>query len=473
VYPVRVTPEHQVYALQGQTKGLNFDVIRNRLDKNIRQPEFVDAQDLLPGDFVVFPIPTYVKDIAALSEDDCRFYGILLGDGHISGSVAGVCLNTTTKKHVMDFVVRYLGVRGITPNIYHEEGTTTVRVKWSHITPAFKFTASQLYDTNKQKKIDTPFLHLPLGKVKELLRGIIETDGCIGEKEISLELSSYPLIEGTRYLLLRLGALCSGYERNRVGDVSSTRNIHTNLPTAVLRIPRIAEILTLFPDAPKGEFFSYMRHGDNLYTRIESIDECTYSGIVHDFEIEAPHDYVVSHLGVAHNGGGRRNGSFAVYLEPWHADVEDFLRLKLNSGSEEERARDLGVLTHEDDKVVESLYSLLDGSRRNGWQVYQVLIRSGFGIIGTLLIIKAVLILTSAGLGVFGALLVWLYGLPTTQIIALAGTGLFMLILSQIRFTDTRVLNTCVSALEKLMRRKIRQIREATPKATDLGASQG
>jgi ribonucleoside-diphosphate reductase alpha chain len=40
-------------------------------------------------------------------------------------------------------------------------------------------------------------------------------------------------------------------------------------------------------------------------------------------------------------GGGRRNGSFAVYLEPWHADVEDFLKMKLNSGAEEERARDL------------------------------------------------------------------------------------------------------------------------------------
>jgi ribonucleoside-diphosphate reductase alpha chain len=40
-------------------------------------------------------------------------------------------------------------------------------------------------------------------------------------------------------------------------------------------------------------------------------------------------------------GGGRRNGSFAMYLEPWHADVEDFLRMKLNSGAEEERARDL------------------------------------------------------------------------------------------------------------------------------------
>ncbi len=38
---------------------------------------------------------------------------------------------------------------------------------------------------------------------------------------------------------------------------------------------------------------------------------------------------------------GKRNGSFAIYLEPWHADVEDFLRLKLPTGTEEERARDL------------------------------------------------------------------------------------------------------------------------------------
>uniref|UniRef100_A0A6C0LNC6 ribonucleoside-diphosphate reductase n=1 Tax=viral metagenome TaxID=1070528 RepID=A0A6C0LNC6_9ZZZZ len=40
-------------------------------------------------------------------------------------------------------------------------------------------------------------------------------------------------------------------------------------------------------------------------------------------------------------GGGKRNGSFAIYLEPWHADVEDFLKLKNNTGAEEERARDL------------------------------------------------------------------------------------------------------------------------------------
>ncbi len=40
-------------------------------------------------------------------------------------------------------------------------------------------------------------------------------------------------------------------------------------------------------------------------------------------------------------GGGKRKGSFAVYLEPWHADVFDFLELKKNHGKEELRARDL------------------------------------------------------------------------------------------------------------------------------------
>mmetsp|Transcript_14240 Transcript_14240/g.35328 ORF Transcript_14240/g.35328 Transcript_14240/m.35328 type:complete len:819 (+) Transcript_14240:104-2560(+) len=40
-------------------------------------------------------------------------------------------------------------------------------------------------------------------------------------------------------------------------------------------------------------------------------------------------------------GGGRRKGAFAMYLEPWHADVFDFLDLKKNHGKEENRARDL------------------------------------------------------------------------------------------------------------------------------------
>ena len=40
-------------------------------------------------------------------------------------------------------------------------------------------------------------------------------------------------------------------------------------------------------------------------------------------------------------GGGKRKGSFAVYLEPWHADTVEFLNLRKNNGTEENRARDL------------------------------------------------------------------------------------------------------------------------------------
>ena len=40
-------------------------------------------------------------------------------------------------------------------------------------------------------------------------------------------------------------------------------------------------------------------------------------------------------------GGGKRNGSFAIYLEPWHADIEHFLQLRKNHGDEEMKARDL------------------------------------------------------------------------------------------------------------------------------------
>ena len=40
-------------------------------------------------------------------------------------------------------------------------------------------------------------------------------------------------------------------------------------------------------------------------------------------------------------GGGKRKGAFAVYLEPWHVDVVEFLQLRKNNGTEENRARDL------------------------------------------------------------------------------------------------------------------------------------
>jgi ribonucleoside-diphosphate reductase alpha chain len=53
------------------------------------------------------------------------------------------------------------------------------------------------------------------------------------------------------------------------------------------------------------------------------------------------HNYILNSGGLVHNGGGKRNGSFAIYLEPWHADIEMFLQMRKNHGDEELKARDL------------------------------------------------------------------------------------------------------------------------------------
>ena len=342
LYPIKVTGEHQIMALKEQTKGLNFNTICNRLDKNIIKPEFYDANELQIDDFLVFPKPMYELDIQTITEDDCYMYGILLGDGYISKSASGVSLNNTTKNDIIIFVTSYLQDRGIKVNSYtDDESTKCVCLKWSSANPGFKFLQSQIYDNNKIKRFEPQFLHLPLNKIKQIIKGLIKTDGCIGEKEISIEMTSYSIIEALRYMLLRLGALSSGYERNRVGNVSTYKNITTKLPTYVLRIPRIPEILEMFPNAPQSNYFTFLCHNNYIYSRIETIKKIQYEGTVHDFEIDTPHDYTVAHLGIAHNGGGKRAGSIACYLEPWHADILDFLKLKLNTGIEEERARDL------------------------------------------------------------------------------------------------------------------------------------
>ena len=61
-------------------------------------------------------------------------------------------------------------------------------------------------------------------------------------------------------------------------------------------------------------------------------------------------------------GGGKRKGSFAVYLEPWHADILDFLELKKNHGKEELRARDLFYALWVNDLFMERVEAEADWS---------------------------------------------------------------------------------------------------------------
>lgn len=82
-----------------------------------------------------------------------------------------------------------------------------------------------------------------------------------------------------------------------------------------------------------------MKNNRGYLSTITNITDNEYTGDVYDFNMIDNHNYLTSH-GIVHNSG-RRNGSIAVYMEPWHADVEMFLEMRKNHGNEEERARDL------------------------------------------------------------------------------------------------------------------------------------
>ena len=73
------------------------------------------------------------------------------------------------------------------------ETESVVNIRWS-VSSKFRFTRNQLYDDNQIKKCDDVMLNLPLDKAKSIIKGLMETDGCIGnELTIELTISSIPV----------------------------------------------------------------------------------------------------------------------------------------------------------------------------------------------------------------------------------------------------------------------------------------
>ena len=339
---LRITPEHPVYALVGQVKGLNYNVIENRLNKNISQFEWIDAKDLQNDDMLVYKIPSHSTDIDEITADDCYMYGVLLGDGCLSNADQNgyISLHSTNKKYILDFAIQYFENKCIQYRINTNENTT--RIYW-HKNINMPFRYSDVYDSNKTKRAHHKWLNLPIEKSKFVLKGLIDTDGC-KHLEISFDSTSRNLIESVRFLCLKLGVLTSGYTRDRIGEthVSSAGNVITNQQIAwCLKIPQTQAICELLGiDYNENQFFKFFRYNDFLLTRIKNITTENYSGTLYDLQMKTQHDYMI-HNCIVHNGGGRRNGSFAIYLEPWHADIEMFLEMRKNHGDEELKARDL------------------------------------------------------------------------------------------------------------------------------------
>ena len=349
LYPLKLTDMHPLWTIKNdKCYQQKFDDVINQLDRNLLVPEFIEVKNISKNDFIGFPIPKYEKDIPQYTEDDCRFYGILLGDGNISISknIAYVALNKETKQDTIEFVENYL--QKINAHItYTYQNDKYVRLTWSR-NNMFKFTYEMLYDNNKEKFVMPSMLHLSKPKILQIIKGILETDGKVKDYQIVIELTSNNIIECVRYMLLRLGILCSGTMRDRRNENHITKYncfIQNKKISYILIVPKKPIICDLFKhkNISPSESFTFFEYEDYLFSIVDGNTFVKdYSGRVIDIEVDNDdHHNFLTHNGLVKNGGGKRNGSFAIYLEPWHADIELFLQMRKNHGDEELKARDL------------------------------------------------------------------------------------------------------------------------------------
>ena len=345
IFPVKVTKEHELYLIKNQTKMLNYNVIKNRLQQKIIKPDYFAASELCENDIVGFPLPTFEKDNDLDDIDYYKFYGMMLGDGHICRNEreSGITLGLVVKSDLIEFTTQFLTKRNI--KFWENYKNNCVSIKWSnHNNKSLGLSREILYDNNddNNKQITNDFLHLPKHKIIKIIEGLLRTDGS-NLKELYFYNTSQILIMQLRYLLLRLGILTSGNVQNNIGKshITCYGDTITNKKIAYcLRIPKhnvLREILNFTNE--QGKFFKYFEWNGFLWGRIKKIKQLHYKGSVYDFNMIDNHNYLTD-MGLVHNSG-KRNGSFAIYLEPWHADIFDFLELRKNHGDEELKARDL------------------------------------------------------------------------------------------------------------------------------------
>ena len=347
-YETLVSPSGDSLFLQNYTSIHNN--IKEQLKRRLISPEFIEAKNIQKNDFVGFPIPSYEKDIQQYSEEDCRMYGIMVGRGVMDNNMVSIVLDEIPSKDddvessdTLLFIKEYLKNINIKTKYSTEFNYNSVKLLWNR-NNMFPFTYEMLFDENNNRMIMPSFLHLPKNKLLQFLKGLIESNGNFKDQYILFEnkytIKSTHIIENIRYMLMRLGILATGiiFKNSIYKNPDHPKTYFLN----ILKIPKTPIICNLFGIKPNF-IENYFEYENYLFTPVKSANIIkNYKGRVIDIEVNHPdHHNFLTNSGLVHNGGGKRSGSFAIYLEPWHSDIELFLQMRKNHGDEELKARDL------------------------------------------------------------------------------------------------------------------------------------
>ena len=279
INPMKITGEHPVYVSKNGTET----------------PDWVDAKDISVGDQILTVQPKFTKDIASISEADCYIYGILMRYGRITDTLYEIA--DAPNADILSYIENYLRLR----LVEFTESNNTISWKPAIHLP---FRKSDLYNSLGLTEIHYRWINLPVEKSRHILAGILYNN-----KEFPFDIRRiFPCI---KYIAMRMGHVVNL-------DLIKNKPLMSTLVKGVIVEPR----------------------DGFLRQTVVDVRETNYTGFLYDLQMEAQHDYLLEY-GIVHNGGGKRNGSFAIYLEPWHADIEVFLQMRKNTGDEELKARDL------------------------------------------------------------------------------------------------------------------------------------
>ena len=354
VQPLRVTAGHPIWSIQGVPMAQSIERTTAWLGKGLGKgkiaPQWVEAGQLKKGDYVAQAIPQEVAPVAGFDEDDARFYGILLGDGHCSkqGLQWGVSGNPRNDAHLR-FVADYLARKGV-----HcwttERGSRYRQIHWSAGLGlardgttgryasaggnALGLSWSDLYDSDGKKRIHRRFSHLPKAQTLSLLHGLLETDGGSSRgKEIYFTSTSEALAEGVRYQMLRLGVPTAGQCRER-------EQHHEGVKAWDIRVPAVHELAARLGCQALAKR-NWFVHQNCVFSRVRSTTNLPPVPFVVDLKVEGDESYMTTSA-LAHNGG-KRKGAVCSYLETWHLDIEEFLELRKNTGDDRRRTHDMNT----------------------------------------------------------------------------------------------------------------------------------
>ena len=283
--PLRITPEHPIYVVKNPGENATPESIKSDLELGLNKPEWMDAKNVEIGDYIVYSTPSYVQDFSSLTEEVCYIYGLILSGLSLQWDESEYYSKTYPNMyHVrqtpnkIDEIARFLASRNIPYEIKIQKYYNLIL--WTR-TVDLPFRKNDFY-TGSKLSIGQRWLYLPIEKTKHILKGL---DGFSKNAD---------LYSNTLFLILRAGVMP----------------------------------------------FDCISYNNYWLVHVTGNTEKTYQGPVYDLQMKEQHNYMLEH-GLVHNGGGKRNGSFAIYLEPWHADIELYLQMRKNHGDEELKARDL------------------------------------------------------------------------------------------------------------------------------------